>query len=600
MSGPLRSALGPAARRVIRSAVRSAPGGPLPAPGAESPRAGRPRVLREASRPPAGTGGGRPPSRPPAPRRRARRRSARLCAATTAAPITAARRSPSGSPSKRAAQVAGEHAAVVVDARRLPVAQDGDVVGEPVSLHRELRVIRVDVEHGLAGAQRERGGGFGGVGRLEDLGHPGERRLVVGGDRVLLAAEVAEERTPPDSGRSGDVVDGRVLVAALPEQLDGGRHEVTADLGAPLRRAAPSGGDSHGTQGSNRVDWWHAVPLRYRPWTPSSTRIGSATSTRRSATPCATLAEKEIAPHAAEVRRAGALPGRGARRRWSRPGSTPCTIPEEYGGQGADALARLHRDRGGRAGLRVVVADPGGQQAGLMPIMLSASDELKQQVLPSHRRRRGDDQLRAVRAGGGSDAAAMRTRARRDGDDWVLNGTKCWITNAGVSTWYTVMAVDRPGARGQRHLGVRRAPGRPGLRGRAQGAQARHQGLADPGDLLRRLPDPGRPDHRRARAPGSRRRCATLDHTRPTIGAQAVGIAQGALDVAIGYVKERKQFGKQLAEFQGLQFMIADMAMKIEAARQLVYQAAAARRAGRGEPGFISPRGQDAWRPTPR
>jgi alkylation response protein AidB-like acyl-CoA dehydrogenase len=91
----------------------------------------------------------------------------------------------------------------------------------------------------------------------------------------------------------------------------------------------------------------------------------------------------------------------------------------------------------------------------------------------------------------------------------------------------------------------------------------------------------------------------TLDHTRPTIGAQAVGIAQGALDVAIGYVKERSQFGRKIAEFQGLQFMLADMAMKVEAARQLVYVAAS--RAERGEPnlGFISSAAK-CWPRTPR
>ena len=96
---------------------------------------------------------------------------------------------------------------------------------------------------------------------------------------------------------------------------------------------------------------------------------------------------------------------------------------------------------------------------------------------------------------------------------------------------------------------------------------------------------------------GFRTALATLDHTRPTIGAQAVGIAQGALDVAIGYLKERKQFGQRLAEFQGLQFMIADMAMKIESARQLVYVAAS--RAERGEANltFLSAR-PSAWPAT--
>ena len=148
---------------------------------------------------------------------------------------------------------------------------------------------------------------------------------------------------------------------------------------------------------------------------------------------------------------------------------------------------------------------------------------------------------------------------------------------------------DRPG-RGQarqRHLGLRRARRRPGFRDRPEGTQARHQGLADPEIYFT---DCTIPADRIIGEPGTGLKTAlrTLDHTRPTIGAQAVGIAQGALDAAIGYVKERKQFGKAVAEFQGVQFMLADMAMKVEAARQMVYVAAA--KAERGEPnlGFIS------------
>jgi alkylation response protein AidB-like acyl-CoA dehydrogenase len=181
----------------------------------------------------------------------------------------------------------------------------------------------------------------------------------------------------------------------------------------------------------------------------------------------------------------------------------------------------------------------------------------------------------------------MRTRARRDGDSWVLNGTKCWITNAGESTWYTVMAVTDPQKRAkgisafvvhrddpgfeigpkERKLGINGSPTR----------EIYFQDCAIPADRIIG-----------AEGTGFKTALATLDHTRPTIGAQAVGIAQGALDVAAAYVKERKQFGKHVAEFQGVQFMLADMAMKVEAARQLVYVATS--RAERGEPnlGFIS------------
>ena len=144
----------------------------------------------------------------------------------------------------------------------------------------------------------------------------------------------------------------------------------------------------------------------------------------------------------------------------------------------------------------------------------------------------------------GSDAAAMRTRAVADGDDWVLNGTKCWITNAGVSSWYTVMAVTDPDARAngisafvvhaddpgfvvgtkERKLGIKGSPTR----------EIHFENCRIPGDRI--VGEPGT---------GFKTALATLDHTRPTIGAQAVGIAQGALDVAIGYVKERKQFGQR-------------------------------------------------------
>ena len=181
----------------------------------------------------------------------------------------------------------------------------------------------------------------------------------------------------------------------------------------------------------------------------------------------------------------------------------------------------------------------------------------------------------------GSDAAAMRTRAKADGDDWILNGTKCWITNGGKSTWYTVMAVTDPdkGANGisafmvhkddegfsvgpkEHKLGIKGSPT----------TELYFENCRIPGDRI--IGEPGT---------GFKTALATLDHTRPTIGAQAVGIAQGAVDAAIAYTKDRKQFGKSIADFQGVQFMLADMAMKVEAARLMVYIAAA--RAERGEP----------------
>jgi len=182
----------------------------------------------------------------------------------------------------------------------------------------------------------------------------------------------------------------------------------------------------------------------------------------------------------------------------------------------------------------------------------------------------------------------MRTRAVRDGDSYVLNGTKRWITNAGVSRYYTVMAVTDPsaGANGISAFVVDKDD-----EGFSFGAPEHKLGIK--GSPTRELYfDNCRiPAYRIIGGEGSgfRTALATLDHTRITIAAQALGIAQGALDYATGYVKERKQFGKPIAEFQGLQFMLADMAMKIEAARQLTYAAAAkSERAMNGELDFAA------------
>jgi alkylation response protein AidB-like acyl-CoA dehydrogenase len=298
------------------------------------------------------------------------------------------------------------------------------------------------------------------------------------------------------------------------------------------------------------------------------------------------LAEKEIAPYAAEVDEQGRYPIE-AQNALVKAGFHAITIPEQYGGQGADELAGcLVIEEVARvcASSSLIPAVNG---LGLTPILLSASDELKRQVLPSIAA--GDAMISYALSEreAGSDAASMKTRARRDGDQWVLNGTKCWITNAGESTWYTVMAVTDPEkqAGGISAFVVHRDD--PGFE---VGPKERKLGIKGSPTREIYFTDCRIPEDRiiGAEGTGFKTALATLDHTRPTIGAQAVGIAQGALDVALSYVKERKQFGRALAEFQGLQFMIADMAMKVEAARQLVYVATA--RAERGEPnlGFIS------------
>src|SRR5215218_6289354 len=153
----------------------------------------------------------------------------------------------------------------------------------------------------------------------------------------------------------------------------------------------------------------------------------------------------------------------------------------------------------------------------------------------------------------GSDAAAMRTRAVLDGDHWVLNGTKCWITNAGVSSYYTVMAVTEPGAGGN---GISAFVVRSDDPGFSVGTKERKLGIKGSPTCEIHFSDCTIPADRIVGEPGSGFKTAlrTLDHTRLTIGAQALGIAQGAIDAAVAYVKERRQFGRPVADFQGVQF----------------------------------------------
>ncbi|TDC90892.1 acyl-CoA dehydrogenase [Saccharopolyspora aridisoli] len=298
------------------------------------------------------------------------------------------------------------------------------------------------------------------------------------------------------------------------------------------------------------------------------------------------LAEKEIAPYAAEVDEQERYP-KEAREALVKAGFAATHIPEEYGGEGADSVATciVIEEVARVCGSSSLI--PAVTKLGTMPIILAASEDLKKEVLPSIASGENTASYALSEREAGSDAAAMKTRARLDGDNWVLNGSKCWITNGGVSKWYTVMAVTDPskGANGISAFAVHADD--PGF---TVGPKEKKLGIKGSPTVELYFEDATIPADRIIGEPGTGFKTAlkTLDHTRPTIGAQAVGIAQGALDQALAYVKERKQFGKSISEFQGVQFMLADMAMKVESARQMVYVAAA--RAERGEPnlGFIS------------
>ncbi|MBB3084783.1 acyl-CoA dehydrogenase family protein [Geodermatophilus sabuli] len=290
------------------------------------------------------------------------------------------------------------------------------------------------------------------------------------------------------------------------------------------------------------------------------------------------IAEREIAPHAAEVDAESRYPVE-AQKALTAAGFHATHIPEAYGGEGADPIATcIVIEEVARVDASASLI-PAVNKLGSMPIILSASEELKQAVLPSIAAGEAMISYGLSEREAGSDAAAMKTRARREGDSWVLNGTKAWITNSGVSTWYTVMAVTDPdkGANGISAFVVHKDD--PGF---AVGPKERKMGIKGSPTCELYFTDCTIPADRIIGEPGTGFKTAlrTLDFTRPTIGAQAVGIAQGALDAAVEYTRERKQFGKAVSDFQGVQFMLADMIMQIEAARHLVYVAAA-----RGENG---------------
>ncbi|EFG07228.1 acyl-CoA dehydrogenase family protein [Streptomyces clavuligerus] len=285
------------------------------------------------------------------------------------------------------------------------------------------------------------------------------------------------------------------------------------------------------------------------------------------------LAEAKIAPYAAAVDEEARFPQEALNALVA--GDLHAVhVPEEFGGAGADALATV-----------IVIEEvarvcasssliPAVNKLGSLPVILSGSDDLKKRYLTPLAKGEAMFSYCLSEPDAGSDAAGMKTKAVRDGDHWVLNGVKRWITNAGVSEYYTVMAVTDPEKRSKGISAFVVEKSDPGV---SFGAPEKKLGIKGSPTREVYLDNVRIPADRMIGAEGTGFATAmkTLDHTRITIAAQALGIAQGALDYAKGYVRERKQFGKPIADFQGVQFMLADMAMKLEAARQLTYAAAA-------------------------
>jgi alkylation response protein AidB-like acyl-CoA dehydrogenase len=253
-------------------------------------------------------------------------------------------------------------------------------------------------------------------------------------------------------------------------------------------------------------------------------------------------------------------------------------VPEAYGGAGADMVTQAVVAEELARGCASISVTWLISKLGMLPIMNFGSEELKSTYLPRIAAGTAQASYCLSEADAGSDVAGMRCRAERVGDEYVLNGSKYWITNAGVSDTYTVFATTQPTAKShgitcflvEKEWGLQfpKHEDKLGLRASPTG-EVVFENVRVP--LSHRVGEEGE---------GFRIAMHTLDRSRPTIGAQAVGISQAAIDYAAGYMTQRKAFGSAISQLQGLRFMLADMAIRTEASRALVYSACAAIDAG--------------------
>ncbi|HET7579874.1 MAG TPA: acyl-CoA dehydrogenase family protein [Bacillales bacterium] len=279
------------------------------------------------------------------------------------------------------------------------------------------------------------------------------------------------------------------------------------------------------------------------------------------------LAQEKVKPRAVEIDEAGEYP-HDIKKLFAEYGYLGANIPEAYGGSGLDLLSFCiiveEVSRVCASSSQVLTV----QELASLPIMIGAGEELKKRVLPPIASGEHIAAYALTEPDAGSDAQSIQTRAEKDGDSYILNGQKIFTSNGGVADIYTVFAKTEKGITA--FVVDKDTPG------------------VEVGKLEQKMGIKGSPTAQlffeNARVPAENRigeegegwiyAMKTFDKSRPTIGAQALGIAQGALDAAMDYVQERKQFGKPVASFQGVQFMIADMATQVEAARGLVYKAA--------------------------
>ena len=249
------------------------------------------------------------------------------------------------------------------------------------------------------------------------------------------------------------------------------------------------------------------------------------------------------------------------------------SIPEGYGGLGGGSFENcIVVEELSRACLGVSVTYA-ASLLGSYPILLGGSEEQKKRYLPDVAKGKRLAAFGLTEANAGSDAAGIRTEARKVGDEYVLNGTKQWITNGGEAEIYSVIAMtDRSkGGRGATAFILEK-----GMEGFSFGKKEKKLGIRASATRELVFQDCKVPKENVIGREGMGFILAmrTFDRTRPGIGAQGVGVAQGALEAATAYAKEREQFEKKIISFQAVQHMLADMAIQIEAARALVYAVA--------------------------
>jgi len=284
------------------------------------------------------------------------------------------------------------------------------------------------------------------------------------------------------------------------------------------------------------------------------------------------FAAREIAPVAAELDREQRHSPEIVQK-YHDIGFLHCAVPEEYGGGGLGSLEGCLFIEELAAVCGGVASALGGNTLGLTPFLISGSPELKAELLPAHTSGPNIAAFNLTEAGAGSDAAAMRTTARLEGDEYVINGSKTFITNGGIASLHSVFAMEDP-EKGRKGISAFMVPASsPGVSAGKKEDKMGHR-AADTSEVV--FEDVRIPVHYRLGKgfDGFKIAMMTLDDSRAAVSAGAVGIARAAMEVAANYAKERVQFGRPIAQLQTIQNMLADMAMKVDAARLLCWKAA--------------------------